>query len=63
MALMAAPMATEATAPRCAEWSELARSAERVRDAMTACKRGRYEEAEAIVRGEPTIRDSYPPRS
>ena len=60
--MMAAPMATEATAPRCAEWSDLARTATRVRDAMVACKRARYEEAEAIVRGEPTIRDSYPPR-
>lgn len=59
LAMMAPP---EAPAKAPADWSQLARDASTVRDALRSCLQRRPEEAERVVRREPTVYGSYPPR-
>lgn len=54
--------ASEAPAKAPADWSQLAHDAVTVRNALRSCLRHRPEEAERVVRGEPTVYGSYPPR-
>ncbi len=54
--------APETTAKAPADWSQLARDASNVRDALRSCLQHRPEEAERVVRGESTVYGSYPPR-